>query len=116
MKRLVVSRCRIVLALLTAFGLLGVGMEPLLPDTHDGDGLASAAQVTEGTANDRPASIPTHSPDSPHVCHCLHVHLVDLTTGDALAAVARPDPSVPPFLAQHPALAPLPRHFRPPIA
>lgn len=115
MKRLAAPRWRIAIALLTALGLLGAGLEPLLPDTHDGD--ASGSTVAAASAAPNPSTpIPAHSPEAPHVCHCLHAHFAAVTaTGEPLVAPTS-FVEVPQFQAQSAVAAPPTRHFRPPIA
>ncbi|MBK8006703.1 MAG: hypothetical protein IPK12_23210 [Gemmatimonadetes bacterium] len=103
---------RRLLALLTCLCLIGAGLEPLLPDTCDGDRPA----VTAAAGQPEQAPSPAHDPAAPHVCHCVHAHVAVLDLPMALGAL-------PPAVRQAPALghsqvaaAPLAPPLRPPIA
>ena len=106
---------RLVGAALIMAGVLSGSLERLLPDVHDGDG-SGAATFVAAAGSHTPAPAPEHDPTSPHICHCLHVHVADL----AIASVVAPEK---PATAPHPTLvmrrppsASLSPALRPPIA
>lgn len=104
------------LAVPTALFVLGAGAERVLPDTHDGDAGIAVADLAGTTSSDRPAPTPSHSPDAPHLCHCLHVHVAEIMDAEPLRLAASPARSVPLFRARGYASVPSLRLFRPPIA
>ena len=108
---------RRLLAVATALALLGSVAETLLPDVHDGDAAAITSIQTTGTPTpSQPTRAPDHSPDAPHVCHCIHAHLAALAADERLAPPNAPRLAAPEFRFPAP---PAPRatdHFRPPIA
>lgn len=52
-------------------GLVLSVTEALIPELHDGDAVVAASALTQGT-RDVPSA--PHSPQSAHICHCLHAH------------------------------------------
>jgi hypothetical protein len=108
-------RPRGILALVTGLALLGSAGEALVPETHDGDSQM-AVQHPGSPAPDRPTQLPGHSPESPHVCHCLHAHVAAPSADRPLSQPVAAHPAVP--VSPHRALPtpPVAYHFRPPIA
>lgn len=103
-------------------GLLSSTAESLIADVHDGDSarvtVASATAAAEGApapAEEAPRPA-RHTPDSPHTCHCVHMHVITLpaagTVADAPPAATPPIARIERALAS---VAPEP-HFRPPVA
>lgn len=109
-------RLRRILSLATVLALLSSAGEKLVPETHDGDAAVVAIQGPGTPASDQPTRGPNHSPDSPHICHCVHAHLAALSTDRPLAQPITPHPAVPVFQRRSPPAPPAAYHFRPPIA
>ena len=110
-------------AILAALGLVLYWGESAVADVHDGDAEApsSVAQTTAVEKAPQPSDTPSdpapsHSSDSPHTCHCTHVH------GTALPMAVRlqPRPLVVPHVHWLSDTAPVSispePHFRPPVA
>lgn len=104
---------RLVGATLIMAGVLGGGLERLLPDVHDGDGSGSATFLA-GAESHAPA--PTHDPASPHICHCLHVHVADLSVATMTELEQPATVTHPTLVMRRPPSAPLSPALRPPIA
>ena len=110
-------------ALLAAFCLALSWAEVAVADVHDGDaegGRSSTASVVAGEQG-TPPTAPTdpvpgqHDAQSPHTCHCIHVHAAGLPVRAAEQPWAPLALSLtfPPTTALH-SVAPEP-HFRPPV-
>ncbi|MGH7586269.1 MAG: hypothetical protein ACREMH_08485 [Gemmatimonadales bacterium] len=107
---------RRILAVATALALLGSVAETPLPEIHDGVVEAMSTQNLGTPTPDQPTRAPNHSPDSPHVCHCLHAHLAAPSPGHLVAQPSASHPAVPAFHRRSPPASPAAYHFRPPIA
>lgn len=68
-----VMRALTAIAMLSSLEL-GAG-EQLAFESHDGDGDALAVSQP-GSQAPTPTPEPGHRPDSPHVCHCAHAHVL----------------------------------------
>ena len=109
-------------ALLAALGLVLYWGESAVADVHDGDAAATSVEQHTSVENASESSHlpsdpgPSHDSNSPHTCHCTHVH------APGLPITIRPQPKsfVAPqahWLSDSPPVSVSPEpHFRPPVA